>query len=340
VTIAGGADPALFSKVNAAAGDAATLDAESKVKITSGGNMSVGAGGNISISGGGAPAAFTSVAGIGGKATLTADASVLMSTGGNLTLTLAGGNLNIQAGSAGGLLGLIGGLGAGGAAAATMNAQINLLAKGALKVSGAHDITRSAGNFPSHAVVGATSGATAKAKVDQSITLSGTAITLGHTGSLAVHNGASSGTFAGLTELGKVKNVIHAPGVTPVPLAAAAVFTSMILPAARTLDTTQDLGALSSTALGPQTIGNASLTLTGSPLVLGTLSDQGLIMNLETIVAPALMGKPQSWYRIETQSSTDYTPVTGAASYLDSFSSPCTAIVLKEEGSKACVAAN
>jgi hypothetical protein len=61
-------------------------------------------------------------------------------------------------------------------------------------------------------------------------------------------------------------------------------------------------------------------------------------MNLETLVAPALLGQPQTYYRIETQSSTDVTPVTGAASYLDSLSSPCTVIVLKEEGAKACVA--
>ena len=331
------------ASVVAGSTDTATLDAEGKVKITSGSNLTATAGGNISVSGGEFAGANQHIGATKGTATVVTDSSVLMTAVGNLTLTLAGGSLNINAGDSGGLNAVIAAHSAGGAVNVTDNAQINLLATGALKVSGAFTIARNAGDFPSPAALTSTGGATAKAKIDQSITLSGTAVTLNVTGTK--HSGSGSGTAGGRKQLGKVKNVIHAPGVTPVPLAA---MTLSVQPATSgtSFGASQDLGTMSTTDLSQPASGSsvtsaAGVTLTGSPLItLGNLGEQGFIMNLETVVAPALLGQPPSWYRIETQSSTDYTPVTGAASYLDSLSSPCTVIVLGEEGAKACVAAN
>ena len=241
--------------VSGSAAGNANLDAESRVSVTTPGSLTLTGGGTVALSGGLHAGSGTSarVRGSYGVAALTINDNVSMSVGGNMTLTLSNHALILKAGGSAGHSAHYTAAGSIGAATVSINSDVFLRAVGTLTITGALTDTLSAGAFTAPVPVMTTlNGGKDKATLNESVTLAGVK-------SLSVGTPTQNPTVvtsaSGLREMGSVNLLTGA---------AASARTQSVMPPAA-----------------------AQVILSGQDLALVPLGEQGLVVNLETVMGPA-----------------------------------------------------
>jgi hypothetical protein len=139
--------------------------------------------------------------------------------------------------------------------------------------------------------VGGLFGGTASAKLDESITFSGTAITLHHTGANLVNSSTGAISSGGLVEISKVNNTVHAPGVIPMALNISyGALSVRSQPGSTSFGGQRRLAGMRPMTLElasdttQLTVSTPALRVSGDAQPLSILADQGLVLQLVTLV--------------------------------------------------------
>jgi hypothetical protein len=266
------------------------------------GNLNLTVAGPLNIVGGPGPLAgqgtIAYASGNKAKASVNVYDGVQFNAHSNITVTQNGGDLSILGGSFAGASGFVGAKGASAAGNLNVDNSTKITALGTVTFTGADNVTIAGGALAAigpgvgQLTVlesnGGSLGSVAQAKINSSVTLTGTLVTVNHSGSLT-HPAGASGSSSGVSFNNKLTGAVKH---TPTSGTSNLVHTST-LTSGTSFGASRKLGQLQSTLVaGQKPTGTAvdytsgSLHVASSASKLGMLVTQGLVTHLVTLAAP------------------------------------------------------
>jgi hypothetical protein len=274
---------------------------------------------------------------------VTASGAVMFTAGGAITVAQHGGDLTILGGSNAASFASAQAIGDGAKTTMTVNANVLMQAGGTLTFTGADNLTISAGRLPSSGaaspiqyITASGAGASVTEKLDSSVKLTGTTVSIAHSGAQNTHSSGhfSSGGFTQSDSISITSAAAHILSFSP-SHGAVVLHNGLLRVAPVTTGTsfggTQPLTAAPVTASGgasQSVVGAtpASVNVQTKPMALSTLQSASLVPSLVTLLgtdAGAEFGASLS------TGATLFTPAADAGGYSKAFSSACTALVVQ-----------
>lgn len=289
------------------------------------------------------PANFGKLTAPGGHTNVTASGMVMFTAGGAITVAQHGGDLTILGGSNAASFASAQAIGNGAKTTMTVNANVLMQAGGILTFTGADNVTISAGRLPSsgaaspiHYITASGAGASVTEKLDSSVKLTGTTVSIAHSGAQNTH---SSGHFSssGFTQSGSISITSAAAHVLSVNLNRGGVMLNdsalQVAPATSGLSFGGIRPLTAARVTVPRAITESvmgatpeSVNVQTKPMTLSTLQSTSLVPSLVSLVgtdAGGDFGAPLS------TRATLFTPALDASGYSKAFSSSCTALVVQ-----------